>query len=72
MPKINFCFSGWINDANITTCANADGNQVDVSQMTPDELIQKLNSGELFLSLKESLNNSDSEEIEIFDFSKPI
>ena len=44
------------------------GKDVDVSGLTSDELEEKLKKGELCLNLSEALNNSDTNEVELFDY----
>ena len=68
MSNISFCFNGWINGVDCDTATDANGNEVDVSEMNPQELAGKLNKRELFVSLRDLLNKSEDEEIEIFDF----
>lgn len=69
MPNISFNFSGYINDARITTATNIDGKTIDVSKMSAKELADALNEGSLFISLGDYLyeNNRDCE-IELTDF----
>lgn len=68
MPKIDFCFSGFVQGADINECVNFAGQPVDVSKMNPKELAAKLEKGELFISLGDHLYCSRKNEIEIFDF----
>ena len=70
MPKIDLCFQGWLRGAIITEAAEtATGNKVDVREMSAHELTQKLDSGELCISLGEHLYESRKAEIEMFDFN---
>jgi hypothetical protein len=70
MPKIDFCFSGWLRGVNIDHVTDAEGNSIDVSSLTSEELIERLESGKLFISLSGSLNcSNEDEEVEIFDYS---
>jgi hypothetical protein len=70
MPKISFCFSGWVNGANIKQATDQNGKSVDVSTMSPSELSQKLTDGELFISLGDHLYANEDAEIEMFDFNQ--
>ena len=55
MPRIDFSFQGWIHGDDVTSYANQEGERVDVSGYTALEIAQKLNEGELFLSLGDHL-----------------
>jgi len=68
MPKIDFCFSGWVRGCTVSVATDAEGKDVDVSQMDASELVDKLHNGELFISLADNLHNGKEEEIEIFDY----
>jgi hypothetical protein len=71
MPRINFSFQGWINGADITVCYDSQtGEKVNVSNLSVNELTEKLNLGELHITLSDYLNkgNTDQEEVDIFDF----
>lgn len=71
MPKIDFCFSGWVRGASVTTATDKDGNLLDVSGMPAKELVQKLKDGVLFISLGDYLYNNNSDvDIEMFDWSE--
>jgi len=72
MPSINLCFQGYINGVEVTKATNADGESVDVSEMSEGELCRKLNAGELFVSLGDLLYEGDDEEIELHDFAPGI
>ena len=61
MPKIDFNFEGWVTGASV------DGNPVDVSDLIPEELCDKLYRGELFISLTDYLYVSQDREIVIQD-----
>ena len=61
MPKVDFCFSGWVRGAEITQAGDTD-----VSDMSSEELTEKLKKGELCISLGDYLyDNNDASEIEI-------
>jgi len=70
MPKIDFCFSGWVRGAEVETATDDKGKSVDVSKMDASELARKLSKGELFISLGDYLYDNHSNEIEMFDFEK--
>lgn len=68
MPRIDFSFSGWVRNADVTKATDCNGKEVDVSAMDDEELAKKLRIGELFISLGDHLYVSNKEEVEIFDF----
>ena len=68
MPKIDFCFSGWVRGANIKSVTDSQGNSVDVTGQTSEELVKKLRAGELFISLSDGLDDNKDSEVEIFDY----
>lgn len=68
MPKIDFCFSGWVRGANISKATDVEGNTVDVSTMEAGELAMKLEHGKLFISLGDYLYESHKNEVELTDF----
>ena len=68
MANISLCFSGRISDVEIFKATDAKGDDVDVINMSSKELVDKLNKGELFVSLRDLLHQSEDEEIEMFDF----
>ena len=71
MPKIDFCFQGLIRGAEVSTATNGEGETVDVSGMTDTELCDKLEAGDLFLSLGDFLYDNHKEaSIEVHDFSE--
>ena len=71
MPKVDFCFQGFVRGAEVSTATNTEGEKVDVSGMTSTELANKLEAGDLFLSLGDYLYDDHKEaSIEIHDFSE--
>lgn len=70
MPKIDFCFSGWVRGVEIKEATDVEGNKVDVSEMSSEVLADKLEAGELFISLADNLHNGKDEEVQIFDFEE--
>jgi len=69
MPRISLCFQGHVNGANIDTAIDSKTNQeVDVSGMSSEELIQKLDNGELAVSLTDAMNDCDNSGAELFDY----
>jgi hypothetical protein len=66
MPKISFCFSGWVVGANIRSATDDQGNDVDVTGLTSKELVKKLKAGELIISLSSSLNDNDDYDTTFF------
>lgn len=70
MPKITFSFSGWVRNAPVERALEvATGNEIDVSQMSSEELMAKLEAGELAISFAEAYGNSSDVDIEIGDYS---
>ena len=53
MPKINFRLSGFAMGVPIKTATDEDGNEVDVSEMSSKDFMEKVRSGELNLPLSE-------------------
>jgi hypothetical protein len=72
MPKIDFDFRGYVRGANITEATNADGEKVDVSKMSGTELQNRLNDGELCITLGDHLYESSKNEIEMLDFEATL
>ena len=73
MPRVNFAFSGWVVGADVTAATDAQGNEVDVTCMTGEELARRLNTGGLFISLGDHLyDNSRKAEIELSDFEEAL
>jgi hypothetical protein len=68
MPKMDFDFRGFVRGANITEATNPDGEKVDVSKMSGTELQNRLNDGELSISLGDHLYESRKNEIEMTDY----
>lgn len=67
MPRIKFSFEGYAV-ADLETATDISGNKIDVSDMGPSELVEKLNKGDLFISLAEALGVSNDSEIDLFEF----
>ena len=69
MPKIDFTFQGSIKGAHVSTALDDEGDAVDVSGMSAEELCSKLEAGELFLSFVDALlDGGGEEEIELSEF----
>lgn len=69
--KVNFSFSGWVIGADVKKALDVDsGKEIDVTGMTSEELVAKLNSGELAISLGDYLYDNRDAEIGIFDFEE--
>lgn len=77
MPKIDLCFNGWVRGANVTKASRPipeeDGcaspvETIDVSHLSADELVAKLKSGELFISLADCLDDNREDEVELSDY----
>lgn len=68
MPKIDFCFSGWVRGVNVTEATDDEGNTVDVSKMDAGDLARDLENGKLFISLGDYLYQNRKSEIELTDF----
>ena len=71
MPKINLCFQGWLQgiEVNQIFATGELETPINVSNISSQQLVRQLQSGEWAISLKEALNTDcDDEEIEIFDY----
>jgi|3_EtaG_2_1085321.scaffolds.fasta_scaffold00329_27 hypothetical protein len=68
MPNITFTFSGWVRD-EINTAHDIYGKDVDVSKMPAAELAEKLEEGDLFISLGDHIYSSMKNEVELSDFA---
>lgn len=65
MPIIDLTFSGYVRGAVITHANNTVGETVDVREMSSPELVRKLESGELFISLGDHLYSNHDADIEM-------
>ena len=74
MPRIGFCFSGYVNGANVTTVrVNKTGQTLDVSHRLTTEIVANLQSGRWSIVLGDFLySNRDDAEIEFSDFQNSI
>lgn len=69
MPTINLCFQGWIRGATIRQALNTKtGNTIDVSRMSSQKFVDKLNKGELAISLTEALDDCSNSSVELHDY----
>lgn len=68
MPKIDFCFQGYVRGAEVEKATNINGKEVNVSKMKAETLVKKLTNGELFISLGDYLYDSHKNECELHDF----
>ena len=68
MPKIDLSFHGSLQGANVTQANNVNGEAVDVREMPAHELAEKLENGDLFISLGDYLY-SGAGEIIMEDFA---
>lgn len=68
MPRIKFNVEGYAV-ADLETATDIGGNKIDVSDMDPDKLVEKLNMGDLFIILPEVLDISNDSEIDLFNFT---
>lgn len=68
MPKLDFCFEGWVCGAEIKTATDTEGNTVDVSNMSARSLADALNKGKLFIPLGNFLYNNSDANIEMSRF----
>lgn len=69
MPKISFSFSGTVSGANVTnTLKVSTMEQVDVSNLTSEELVDKIESGELVISLSDAMSDCDQSDAELSDY----
>lgn len=67
MPNISFAFEGYAR-TTVDVATDPQGNVVDVSTMSAKELCEKLEDGDLFISLGDHIYNSRKSEISITDF----
>ena len=72
MPKVDFCFSGYVRGAFVDTAVDINGKTVSVEDWTSKQLSKSLNSGKLFILLADHLYESCDTEVELFDFDAPI
>lgn len=70
MPKIKLCFSGWIRNLQVGHAFNDDHDDIDVSNMTSSELIEKLQRGELSIDFVACLRDSNDTDVEMFDIEE--
>jgi hypothetical protein len=71
MAKIDFAFGGWIRGADVTKVTVVDtGADLNVEEVSADELMTKLATGEWAISLGDYLYDSEDAEIEISDFEE--
>jgi hypothetical protein len=69
--QVDFCFSGWMRNANINTVYNvAEGVDINVESMDSETVMQNLQSGKWAIDLIETLRNNPNAEAnqEVFDF----
>lgn len=69
MAKLNFCFSGWVNGANVNKVNIVKtGDEIDVSGETAETIIKNLCEGVWSISLEDHLyRNSD---VDISDYEE--
>jgi hypothetical protein len=69
MPKVDFCFQGWVRGAEIKEVTITEtGNKLDVTDVDPQTLIANLDSGVWCISLGDYLYSNRKSEIEMHDF----
>lgn len=70
MPKISFCFQGWISGAEVNTVIVTEtGKELDVRDVDIETLTENLQDGIWMISLGDYLyDNHNDSEIEIFNF----
>lgn len=68
--KINLCFQGWVNGAELTHICDEDFNRREISEMkvTPQDVLANLATGVWTMALSDVLGQSTKEEIELSDF----
>lgn len=69
--KIDLCFQGWLRGVEISAFTEvATNKEIPASQLTIKEAERRLQNGELAISLKQCLNETNNEEeIEIFNIN---
>jgi hypothetical protein len=61
--QVDFCFSGWMRNANINTVYNvAEGVDINVESMDSETVMQNLQSGKWAIDLIETLRNNPNAE----------
>jgi len=72
---VSFCFQGWVRGVDVEVVTEVSTgkklyvkNVPDVKDVPDETIVEKLRSREWAISLKDHLNVSDKEEIEIHDF----
>ncbi len=71
MPNLSFSFQGYVRKIPVAKAYTVGDNpkEIDVSNLSTKELLGKLRSGEIVISLSELLQQPEGEqEVEIFDF----
>ena len=67
--KLSFSFQGYVKvDTDSVSIADGSGIVKDVTKYTPKELERALNSGDLYITLAECLDNRISWASELFDY----
>lgn len=68
MPRVDFCFQGYVLGASVDKATDVNGKEVDVSKMNAKTLADKLEKGELFISLGDHLYEGRKNECKLHDF----
>lgn len=69
MPRIDFCFQGWVRDTDIEIVMNVkDGFKVDVSRLSAEVVVSNLASGVWALDFCQAYQNGNKVECEIDDY----
>lgn len=72
MPRVNFTFSGYVTGARVNAAFNPNLDiDIDVSDMSDDELAAKLQSGELTIDLSSAITHCKEANVE-FDDCEPM
>jgi hypothetical protein len=69
MPDIKFNFSGCIK-TEIETARDKNGREIDVSDMSAEEFIEKHKKGELTFSFHAAYENSYKQDLDITDIEE--
>ncbi len=65
--NIRFCFQGWVN-MDTDSLKDMNENLISLNLFTPEEVLRKLDAGELTLSLADALDSGADCEVELDNF----
>lgn len=68
MPTICFSFQGYMTTEITKAYDIQQGKDIDVSNLSPEMLVQELKLGKLAINLGDAHSNSEKSETELFDY----